>query len=328
MNKNSTVVNTKSQANQILNLLLKYTNTVEKNCLHLFSSVQAVHGEKLDNYIDKNCKIQMVLPAFPAKSPNNEKISGKLPDMAEVLALKSLNNLCNEIAHIYDPGAEIIICSDGHIFSDLVAVDDADVDIYYQKLINIIDKFQLQNLRTFCLNDVFSGKTLDEMRIIVTEKYGAPIEEIKNSVKIDSSQTFLFNGIHRFIFEDRLVLDEENSRNYIRNYSKQLTYKIIQRSNAWSALVEDFFSEAVRLSIHPHGIRSGKLGIQMVACRDRWGTPWHNILLFDGEKFILTHKKSLKGQEIEEYCFAEHYKFFSVSRHVDKAYTLLKHIVG
>ena len=48
----------------------------------------------------------MILPAFPAKSPNRQKQFLHLPDYGEVLALNNLNLLCNKITNIYSKGAK------------------------------------------------------------------------------------------------------------------------------------------------------------------------------------------------------------------------------
>lgn len=62
--------------------------------------------------------VQMCLPAFPFKSANKrEKVLGVLPDKAEELSLRRLDDICVRIGKIYPPGAEIHIISDGLVYS-------------------------------------------------------------------------------------------------------------------------------------------------------------------------------------------------------------------
>jgi hypothetical protein len=62
--------------------------------------------------------IRMVLPAFPFKSPNaRDKVLGSMPDFGEELALAHLNGLCENIAQVYEPGAEVYISSDGLVYN-------------------------------------------------------------------------------------------------------------------------------------------------------------------------------------------------------------------
>ena len=66
----------------------------------------------------KHEPVQMVLPAFPFKSPNrHEKVLGSLPDLGEELALTHLNGLCASIADIYEHGAKVVITSDGLVYN-------------------------------------------------------------------------------------------------------------------------------------------------------------------------------------------------------------------
>jgi hypothetical protein len=62
--------------------------------------------------------IRMILPAFPFKSPNaRDKVLGTMPDFGEELALAHLNGLCQNIAEVYTPGAEVHISSDGLVYN-------------------------------------------------------------------------------------------------------------------------------------------------------------------------------------------------------------------
>lgn len=72
----------------------------------------------VEAHVIKNESIPMVLPAFPFKSPNRkDKTIGSLPDLGEELALMHLNGLCESIAEIYEPGANVVITSDGLVYN-------------------------------------------------------------------------------------------------------------------------------------------------------------------------------------------------------------------
>src|SRR5688572_15697119 len=86
----------------------------------------ALHHETVARRVRQGLPLQMVLPAFPAKSPNLRKVLGPLPDKAEELALAYLQGVCDRVRAIYAPGARLTICSDGRVFSDLVGVSDED----------------------------------------------------------------------------------------------------------------------------------------------------------------------------------------------------------
>lgn len=252
------------------------------------------HLEKIRAYIHRGEAIQLVLPAFPAKSPNPEKTTGVLPDLGEVLALRFLNALCEDIARVYSPGARIVICSDGRVFSDLVKVTDENVDAYAAGIRAILAEHGLVNLSTYNLEDVFGHLSYDAMRAALVDQFASPVESIRERVRSREEDRQLFNGIHRFIFEDRAVL-EEGSRNSIRERSKAIAYAVIQRSNAWSALVERQFPRALRLSIHPQAAGCPKIGVKLLPGNDIWGTPWHGVVLADGASVRLVKRKEAEA---------------------------------
>jgi hypothetical protein len=68
-------------------------------------------------FVNRNESCQMALPAFPCKSPNNAKVGGSQPDMAERLALETLRAFVRSVEKIYPPGATIWIIHDGHLLS-------------------------------------------------------------------------------------------------------------------------------------------------------------------------------------------------------------------
>lgn len=72
----------------------------------------------VEEHVIRNESIPMVLPAFPFKSPNRkDKVIGSLPDLGEELGLMHLNGLCESIAEIYEPGANVTITSDGLVYN-------------------------------------------------------------------------------------------------------------------------------------------------------------------------------------------------------------------
>lgn len=251
----------------------------------------ATHFSKLQQSIVQSQRICFVIPAFPAKSPNRDKTETMMPDLGEVLALQFLNNVCEQIAKIYSPGAEVVICSDGRVFNDLVKVSDADVNHYMIGIREMIKHHQLTHLSTYSLDDVYQGEQYADMRNKLIALYGDDLSDLKNRVRTQEKDRLLFNGIHRFIFEDQRNLWPELSNNRIRNVTKKIAYQVIQRSNAWSSFIQERFQQAVRLSIHPQVCGSEKLGIHLVHTKDAWATPWHSVVVKSANKYTLLKKK-------------------------------------
>lgn len=76
-----------------------------------------VFQDTVRNLIREKQPLQMVLPAFPFKSPNRmDKVLGASPDLGEEIALARLEGLCAAIEEIY-PNTYLTIVSDGLVYN-------------------------------------------------------------------------------------------------------------------------------------------------------------------------------------------------------------------
>lgn len=261
----------------------------------------APHLSKVASAIDQKQPITFVLPAFPGKSPNSAKVLGPLPDMAERCALEFLQYLCDRIGRHYSPGARIILCSDGRVFSDAVGMRDKDVTAYQEEISKIIVELGLNCVTTFNLEELYEGLSFDQMRDRLMEQHGESFEILKASIsrgKTEGSSTDdreahrLYCGITRFLVEDAMFPGQTQSRSSLQKESRIRAYTVIQRSKAWGELVKKQFPNAVRLSIHPQTCGSKKLGIRLIE-PDNWQTPWHGVAVYvDGRYMLLKRSQA------------------------------------
>jgi len=104
-------------ANKILDIIKSY-GTTEKTDKSPQGCAKTTFLPVVLDYIKNKSPIRMILPAFPAKSPNRKgKVLGALPDLGEEIALQCLQGLCDNIRQIYKPGAEVSIASDGLVYN-------------------------------------------------------------------------------------------------------------------------------------------------------------------------------------------------------------------
>lgn len=259
------------------------------------------HTAKFASIIRDNKEIVFVLPGFPAKSPNRQKTFGSLPDVAELVALGRLDEMCERISDYYRPGARAVICSDGSVFGDLVMVSDVDVAAYSIGLRKIIDDNRYQRLQIFNMSSVFGELESDAMRLKLVSEYGESLEEVRNKIISCPEAKNKFNGIHRFVLEDRLVLEPEKTKSKIRTESKAVAYQVVQRSDSWGNLVKKFFPNAIRLSIHPQPITSERIFFQLANCANTWCTPWHSTAMMTHRGFCLIRRDEAekRGAELD-----------------------------
>jgi pyoverdine/dityrosine biosynthesis protein Dit1/AcrR family transcriptional regulator len=268
----------------------------------------ALHLPRVERFISAGEPIHLLIPGFPAKSANREKTLGPLPDMGEELALRFLQSVCDSIQELYPPGARITICSDGRVFSDLVGVSDADVTAYNAAIVDLLKRLGTTMIDVFDMDEVLSvrgpssvvtGATDDgqlttdysSLRERLCQQYAERLDALKERVRNFEQHQQLYNGIHRFLFEDQVVLQPDKSRTQVRNECKELAYHVVQRSNAWSRLIAECFPHALRLSIHPQDPHAEKIGILLTEAEDNWLTPWHGVVVLDASRFKLMRRQ-------------------------------------
>ncbi|CDL83934.1 L-tyrosine isonitrile synthase [Xenorhabdus szentirmaii] len=289
-------------SSKILHELLQYRRRFpesEHTIQYEEKKVTEVQLPRIRAFVEQRKPIECILPAFPTKSPNPRKVLGKLPDMAEKLSLIFLNSLCQRIQLYYPPGAKIIICSDGHVFSDLINVDDHTITDYQQEIEKLLHELGATHLSVFNLGDVESltqyTRDYNKLRELMLKDYSSSIDEIKKILKENEEGVRLYRAITRFLYEDSLLPEYSGSKNALQKDARQRAVGVIQRSWAWGNLLAEHFPSAIRLSIHPQPIDSMKIGIHMMPTRDDWLTPWHGVAANVNGHFVL-----MKGDEVKQ----------------------------
>ncbi|MFI6767400.1 L-tyrosine/L-tryptophan isonitrile synthase family protein [Streptomyces sp. NPDC050355] len=271
----------------VLATLLPYRRTLD-----------ATHGDSPDGFpaqlrqlaapVAAGEPILFTLPGFPCKSPNPAKVLGHLPDEGERLALRFLDALCGRIEAVYPPGARVAICSDGHVFSDLIGVPDRDIDAYSDALRALVRAEGLTRLDVFDLRQVYGeGLTHDDKRLLVEEQHAPSLAELRSLTRGDDPARRLYQGITRFLFEDTAGFP--GTRSALQRDCRRRAYGVMRRSRAWGELVAVHHPEAFRLSIHPQPRGSAKFGIRLLEAPDVWLTPWHSCVLehADGRRELM-----------------------------------------
>ena len=260
--------------------------------------------------MEQHKELTFVLPGFPCKSGNTrQKVLGVLPDQGERRALEGLAELCEAISAIYPRGAKLIVVSDGEVFADVIGLPLAAVKLYGEEL----RKTCSSSCIAFAdLEDLMPDTTPSERVSNLLAQFAKPIERLRAEVRADADAALLYMGFARFL---QLEFEQfaNESRSAFKNRCKKTALLVMQRSDAYSELIRKRFPEAIRLSIHPQGASTEKLGINLIAGTDGIGTPWHNVLVemrdgscklmhrIDAEQggYLLLHKNGRPSHFVE-----------------------------
>jgi pyoverdine/dityrosine biosynthesis protein Dit1 len=305
-NRNHQPKNALAIAKRILAEILQFRRSTNTNdsCRDINCTLCAsFHLPKITFAIQNHQPVTFVLPAFPGKSPNPEKVLGPLTDHAERLSLHFLGMLCQRIKHYYFPGIKIILCSDGRVFSDVVGMKEADVTVYQVELNKLIKRMSLSDLSIFNLDDFYHQSNFQQMRTELMQRYGTSLEctqqKIRNGAHASATSdeqeaNRMYCGITRFLFEDAQYSGQTKSRAALQKEARTKAYEMIRRSNAWSELIAERFPDSVRLSIHPQHCGSRKLGIRLIK-NEIWMTPWHGVVVETTSGYVLLKRSQAEA---------------------------------
>ncbi|KAL1413840.1 hypothetical protein Q8F55_001624 [Vanrija albida] len=233
--------------------------------------------QSVERFVAANRPVEFVLPAFPCKSSNRNKVIGVLPDKGEELGLRTMKLFADAVSRVYAPGVVMRIVSDGHVFSDLVGTDDGTVDAYNQGLLEMSAGVSPDRelFRFAGLDDLLQLKSLDRHedrwaappsgplattrtpqaergRAILMQLFGK-MGSIEERMAKDPALMALCRGFSKFVYED--TLQHHSLASMSRSKQKKVAWEtaklMILRNEAYSKLVEVAYPAAVRLSIHP-----------------------------------------------------------------------------
>jgi len=239
-------------------------------------------------------RFQMVLPAFPCKSPNPTltlaDATGGRPDWAEMIALNFLAELVEEV-RIVRADARIVLALDGRLFEDLCGrlwptFGPRNVDAYVAGLKQEIDLRGWGDLFHVCsLDDYYIGSLEQKRQQVINQWAVHPTEEhLYQTLLTSPEQLADYVGIKKFLEEDGAMSPVypslTNSRK--RQECKVFALGVLHRSAAWSRLIAEEFPGAVRLSIHqwwPHNV--SKVGIYLSPSLNNLVSPWRGVGMYD-----------------------------------------------
>ncbi|PYH43121.1 isocyanide synthase family protein [Aspergillus saccharolyticus JOP 1030-1] len=266
-------------------------------------------------FVSRQEAINMVVPAYPFKSPNREeKVLGPDPDVGERMSLEHFNSIGARISQIYPPGGYVTIVSDGCCYNDLLGVSDEEVFRYAEGLHRIVDRLGLKHLRFSDPFDLIEGKH----NVPVTEEeYASRIGELKDrlfttympagydfdeSLKHDPNATLTYRGYIRFLMSDLAMFFKEKqmSKSAIKKHCASVARRMIERGKVFSALVASASPLHVRLSIHASD-NTSKLSVTLLP-QERYSafpvTPWHNTPYLDTESVSLSLSRKPAGPAV------------------------------
>ncbi|KAJ3525313.1 hypothetical protein NM208_g11695 [Fusarium decemcellulare] len=293
-------------SNRILDVILEYSLNKFDSTAELHNAGRPKFLAVISRFVRARQKVLMCLPAFPFKSANKvEKVLGALPDKAEELALGRLNSMCATIGHIYEPGAELTIISDGLVYNDLLGISDQETWRYGSALRAMAERKTFSHLAFSRLQDLVAVKNLPEDLVELTyvanatnfrrtlfNVHGRDGDiDIEHEIATNPDTLMTYKGYSRFLKSDlQYIFGTPTSGKRYRKDVKYLAKQMLVRgynllvTQAFAAAVKARFPNHLRLSIH-QSTGEHKISISLLNTKTGFTTPWHCsvALMADGE---------------------------------------------
>ena len=250
---------------RILEIIFDYALNKFDDCRDRLEAGRPRFIEVLNAFVGAQARIDMALPAFPFKSANKVyKALGSLPDKAEEIALARLHNMCRRIEEIYEPGAKVVIVSDGLVYNglfhimylghvltrvvDLLSISDRNTWLYGKALREMaIEKgftnVDFSRLRDFVPSDsdFRLPESLDEIsyvanatnfRRFILNKFGKDDLDIDQLIAADEDTRLTYQGYRRFLMSDLrhiFTLGVDRTSNAYKKQTKYLAKQMLVR---------------------------------------------------------------------------------------------------
>jgi L-tyrosine isonitrile synthase len=233
-------------------------------------------AKKIRGALREHDSVSFILPAFPFKSKNVErKCIGELPDMAEEVAIRNLDNLGAKLRSIAN--TKIILALDGFAYSDIVGVPSETVIAYASAIKAMLP--QPKVIEWFGLYETEAeGERLQQL---LDEHYAPSIEEIRSKIQTDPLTMRQYAGLKSFWRRDI-----SHSRNPLGSKERdrkagEIAVRMMARNAAYSRYLSEKFPGAIRLSIHASHGRKGRFHVNLLPDTEdtSGGSPWHGAAL-------------------------------------------------
>ncbi|SHO57339.1 L-tyrosine/L-tryptophan isonitrile synthase family protein [Vibrio quintilis] len=260
-----------------------------------------IHGlVKLKNqvrdFVANDKPVRLLLPAFPCKTNNLDKVICHLPDMGEYLVLRKFVQTIRDIQAIYEPGIIFHIFSDYHTFSDYISVDLKHHYDFSDKLRLMVERMNCSEyLKIVNFEHYPEFDDLEDFQYFkgLKDKYGKPgYEENFDKLKLkDNKMNTTYLGLKKFMSHDQKHVLAQLSYKQRRLRLSEIAKGMMVQGKALDNFLNDKFSDCIRLSIHQHPMVGKKYSLYLFD-EQAFKTPWHTAVLFDAAqgKYVVDMK--------------------------------------
>lgn len=231
-------------------------------------------SEKIKN----RSRLLFVIPGFPFKDQNLFRVplEPDTPDFSELSFLFRLHRLTQAIYQVHPYGTDVIVLTDGTLYSDIFDVSKESANIYQRKLIEYRNLLNLQGTVSFLpLQEAIEKMNINDgftvIREIIRESLLDVFENSKGEVKklVDSLIVAMKRNLNSRKYASKLsnkeiwdaIYSDNNSATcpnqsfwheiHLKATISAIEYASTNLALKYTDLIRKFFPDAIRCTIHP-----------------------------------------------------------------------------
>nr|WP_238937428.1 L-tyrosine/L-tryptophan isonitrile synthase family protein [Pseudoalteromonas sp. S16_S37] len=303
----------------LLNIIERYLVRVEGD--KFATTGRALLATQLAYFVEESLPIEMILPGFPCKSPNQkDKSFSVMPDYGEVIAIERLDEICAQIKQVYKPGCKLTILSDGTTFNDIVQVTDEQKEHYKNALrqLTITEHIQWADLQSLVntQDDAECSNTLREQLVaqlgLGKNAFNKFAKEVQSNQALSSTHDKLCSYLYHDINLEPMA--EADRDQYLQSICDK-AYTMMFRGKALSYGIEKAFPNHIRLSVHQYDNAGPKFTFALTKHQQQSTSPWHTVPVrkLSGEYVQLPHAIALESLVVPVYYQGHKWLYLEVA---------------
>lgn len=237
--------------NELAHNLYAILDSYRKNPYNeIFSPISIINT--LLYFIENHAPITMIFPSFHGKINNPNFVISHDVDMGEYIAIKNINNLCQQINAIYPHGVELNLVHEGHFYLEKTELIKSKhhLDEYLHSFRSLIKKYPY--LKSYSIYELLPEQV--SFSALLEKFWGnyLPSDEELTELITQSSFAILYQAykkVNTIHFKDDLKFCQL-SNTQRKNFIKQMATNQMKIYFGFGKLIKEFFKDKryIRLS--------------------------------------------------------------------------------
>jgi len=247
-------------------------------------------------HVDAGTPLEFVLPSFPFKHRNPVKVGRRSPDMAELLCLCQLREICLALGRVHEPGARFLIICDGLVYREMFGVTRHEALAYRERVKEMIVQLGFgDTLGVADMEDLVESRrelfdfVEERLRPVFTEWWSANPEDLRraslisaSAANVNTSESVTHDLVQMATKDAVLGPDGQNTLDNFETIREQTVDRAERGAFEFALflyvlreidLVGSCYPGAVRATVHP---KPGQWGLHLVNPESRV-FPWQGV---------------------------------------------------